>query len=92
MELTAMDIYKLLPKLIVVVVENHLVWHLQQNYWKKEKIEDCPLLSGAEKEKLEELLAPAVKEITFGKGKKKVTIGGDEVLYRYQLTFITQRL
>lgn len=44
------------------------------------------------KEKLEELLAPAVKEITFGKGKKKVTIGGDEVLYRYQLTFITQRL
>ncbi|ADP77322.1 acetyl-CoA decarbonylase/synthase gamma subunit [Methanothermus fervidus DSM 2088] len=88
MELTAMDIYKLLPKTNCGRCgESSCMAFATKLLEKKKKIEDCPLLSGAEKEKLEELLAPAVKEITFGKGKKKVTIGGDEVLYRYQLTF-----
>ena len=37
--------------------------------------------------KLESLLAPAVREITIGTGDKTITIGGDEVLYRYELTY-----
>jgi len=36
------------------------------------------------------LLAPAVREITFGTGDKTATLGGDEVLYRYELTYYNQ--
>jgi acetyl-CoA decarbonylase/synthase complex subunit gamma len=36
---------------------------------------------------LQDLLAPAVKEITIGTGDKTTIIGGDEVLYRYELTY-----
>ncbi|MBO4302935.1 acetyl-CoA decarbonylase/synthase complex subunit gamma [Methanosarcinaceae archaeon] len=37
--------------------------------------------------KLEELLAPAVREVRIGCGEKAVTIGGDDVLFRHTLTF-----
>lgn len=37
--------------------------------------------------KLAELLAPAVREITIGTGEKAVRVGGDDVMFRHQLTF-----
>jgi acetyl-CoA decarbonylase/synthase complex subunit gamma len=54
------------------------------------KLEDCiPLVKEDEEgyNKLAELLAPEVKEITIGVGERAVKIGGDDVLYRHQLTF-----
>jgi acetyl-CoA decarbonylase/synthase complex subunit gamma len=54
-------------------------------------VEDCPpLLEDKFKKKylkLAELLAPEIREVTAGVGDSEVKIGGDDVLYRHQLTF-----
>lgn len=54
---------------------------------KEAQLELCTELSSEAFDKLEALLAPAVREITIGTGDKTITIGGDEVLYRYELTY-----
>jgi acetyl-CoA decarbonylase/synthase complex subunit gamma len=58
------------------------------------KLEDCPpLLEDSFKEKylqLSELLAPEIREVIIGTGDHTVTVGGDDVLYRHQLTFFDQ--
>ncbi len=58
------------------------------------KPEECPFLLEDEfKEKyleLVDLLAPEIREVTIGVGEKARTIGGDDVLYRHQLTFFNQ--
>jgi len=36
---------------------------------------------------LETLLAPEIREITIGTGENAKRIGGDDILYRHQLTF-----
>jgi len=55
------------------------------------KLEDCtPLLKEEFKDKyleLQSLLAPEIHEITIGTGEHAKKIGGDDVLYRHQLTF-----
>lgn len=55
------------------------------------KLEDCPpLLTNEFKEKymeLESLLAPEIREVIIGTGEHAKAIGGDDVLYRHQLTF-----
>ncbi|MCL2550427.1 MAG: acetyl-CoA decarbonylase/synthase complex subunit gamma [Methanimicrococcus sp.] len=38
-------------------------------------------------EKLTELLKPAIAEIEIGAGDKKITIGGDDVMFRHTLSF-----
>ena len=57
---------------------------------KETDLELCTQLAANEMEKLENLLAPAVREITVGKGGKAMILGGDEVLYRYELTYYNQ--
>ena len=54
---------------------------------KEAPLELCTELTEEGFAKLETLLAPAVREITIGTGDKTITIGGDEVLYRYELTY-----
>ncbi len=54
--------------------------------------EDCPPLVKDEKykdklEKLIELVTPPVKEVVIGTGERACTIGGEEVMYRHELTF-----
>lgn len=53
-------------------------------------LELCTQLAADEMEQLENLLAPAVREITIGKGSKTMVLGGDEVLYRFELTYYNQ--
>ncbi|BDC35858.1 MAG: acetyl-CoA decarbonylase/synthase complex subunit gamma [Candidatus Methanoliparum thermophilum] len=43
-----------------------------------------------EYEKLEDMLSPEIKEIIIGVGDKAVKVGGEDVLYRHQLTFYNQ--
>lgn len=52
MELTAMDIYKLLPKTNCGRCGESSCMAFATKLLEKEKIEDCPLLSGAEKRNL----------------------------------------
>jgi len=83
-----MDIYKLLPKNNCGKCGEASCMAFATKLMEKEaSIDQCPLLEDNEREKLENLLAPAVKEIEFGSDEQKVVIGGDEVLYRYELTY-----
>jgi len=58
------------------------------------KLEDCPpLLEDKFKKKylkLAELLAPEIREVIIGTGEHTVSVGGDDILYRHQLTFFNQ--
>ena len=88
MQVTAMDIYRLLPKTNCVECGEASCMAFATKLSQKEiDLELCTPLAADELEKLENLLAPAVREITIGTGNKTVTFGGDEVLYRYELTY-----
>ena len=52
-----------------------------------------PLLESkyaSKKQKLSDLLEPAVKQITIGQGENSVKIGGEDVMYRHDLTFFKE--
>lgn len=58
------------------------------------KLDECPpLLEDKFKEKylqLIELMAPEIREVVIGTGDKAAVVGGDDVMYRHQLTFFNQ--
>ncbi|RJS76682.1 acetyl-CoA decarbonylase/synthase complex subunit gamma [Methanophagales archaeon] len=61
---------------------------------RKKKLEDCPPLfepEYADKGKnLAELLAPEVREVEIGVGARAMKIGGEDVMYRHELTFFNR--
>jgi acetyl-CoA decarbonylase/synthase complex subunit gamma len=54
-------------------------------------LDACPPLKTGEHQtlylELQQLLAPAVRAVTFGSGEKAITIGGKHVLQRHELTY-----
>jgi acetyl-CoA decarbonylase/synthase complex subunit gamma len=83
-----MDIYRLLPKTNCAKCGEASCMAFATKLSEKEiELNLCTQLTDKEMEKLEDLLAPAVREITIGTGDKTTIIGGDEVLYRYELTY-----
>ena len=58
---------------------------------RKKTLEDCTPLKekkyAKQREKLIELITPPVKEILIGSGENAVAIGGEEVMYRHELTY-----
>ncbi|NYB51463.1 MAG: acetyl-CoA decarbonylase/synthase complex subunit gamma [Methanobacteriaceae archaeon] len=93
MQVTAMDVYRLLPQTNCedcdepACGEASCMAFATKLSEKEAQLEMCTELSEEAFSKLEALLAPAVREITIGTGDKTITIGGDEVLYRYELTY-----
>ncbi len=88
MAVTAMDVYRLLPKTNCAKCGEASCMAFATKLSQKETdLELCTQLSANEADKLEDVLAPAVREIMIGKGNKARMIGGDEVLYRYELTY-----
>ncbi|NYT18326.1 MAG: acetyl-CoA decarbonylase/synthase complex subunit gamma [Methanobacteriales archaeon] len=88
MQVTAMDIYKLLPKTNCEDCGEASCMAFATKLSEKEaQLDLCTELDPEAFAELEAILAPAVREITIGTGDKTVTIGGDEVLYRYELTY-----
>lgn len=86
-----MDIYRLLPQTNCEICGEASCMAFATKLSEKEtQLELCTELEAEQLEKLESLLAPAVREITFGVGDKTATLGGDEVLYRYELTYYNQ--
>ncbi|MDI6724608.1 MAG: acetyl-CoA decarbonylase/synthase complex subunit gamma [Methanobacterium sp.] len=91
MAVTAMDVYRLLPKTNCAKCGEASCMAFATKLSEKETdLELCTQLAADEMDKLVDLLAPAVKEITIGKGDKAILVGGDEVLYRYELTYYNQ--
>ncbi len=91
MQVTAMEIYRLLPKTNCAKCGEASCMAFATKLSDKETdLELCTQLAADEMEKLENLLSPAVREITIGKGEKAMILGGDEVLYRYELTYYNQ--
>jgi len=88
MQVTGMDIYKLLPKTNCEDCGEASCMAFATKLSEKEtQLDLCTELEPEAFAQLEALLAPAVREITIGTGAKTVIIGGDEVLYRYELTY-----
>lgn len=93
MKVTAMDVYRLLPQTncedcdTPACGEASCMAFATKLSEKEADLALCTELSEEGFAKLDALLAPAVREITIGAGDKTITIGGDEVLYRYELTY-----
>lgn len=88
MAVTAMDVYRLLPKTNCAKCGEASCMAFATKLSEKETdLELCTQLSANEADKLADVLAPAVREIMIGKGNKAMMVGGDEVLYRYELTY-----
>ena len=51
-------------------------------------LDKCPYLPADVKAELEEALAPPIKPVTIGSGKNALVIGGEEVVYRHEKTFV----
>ena len=53
-------------------------------------LDKCSYLPADVKAELTEALAPPIKPVTIGSGKNALVIGGEEVVYRHEKTFIHQ--
>lgn len=58
---------------------------------RKKNFEECTPLEeekyAKQREQLIELVTPPVREVVIGSGEKAVAIGGEEVMYRHELTY-----
>ncbi|XRO76830.1 acetyl-CoA decarbonylase/synthase complex subunit gamma [Methanocaldococcus sp. 10A] len=91
-KVSAMDIYKLLPKTNCKKCGQPSCMAFATKLLEKEvSIDQCPILNTPKfeenRKKIIELISPPVKEVWFGNDEKKAVMGGDEVMYRYQLSF-----
>jgi acetyl-CoA decarbonylase/synthase complex subunit gamma len=92
-KVTAMDVYKLLPQTNCEDCGEASCMAFATNLSeKKANLAQCTELTDEGFKKLDDLLAPAVKEIIIGKDDKAKVIGGDEVLYRYEESYYNQTL
>jgi len=92
-KVTTMDIYKLLPQTNCEKCnEASCMAFATKLSEKKVDLSLCTELSDEEFKKLDDLLAPAVKEVIIGKDDKVRVIGGDEVLYRYEESYYNQTI
>ena len=90
---TLLTVYKLLPQTNCGECGEVNCMTFASSLLERKKIaKDCkPLFQDvkykAQAAKLEELVAPPVKEITLGVGERTVKIGGKQVVYRHDLTY-----
>lgn len=85
---TAMDIYKLLPKTNCgkCGVPTCLAFAMKLAN-KQTELNACPDVSQEAKETLESSAAPPIKLITIGKGANKVEVGNETELFRHEKKF-----
>jgi acetyl-CoA decarbonylase/synthase complex subunit gamma len=88
MPLTALEIYKYLPKTNCKECKfpTCLAFAMALAQ-KKAALSDCPYVSEESKAALEGASAPPIRLVAVGNGERKVEIGGETVLFRHELTF-----
>jgi acetyl-CoA decarbonylase/synthase complex subunit gamma len=88
MGLTALEIYKHLPKKNCgeCGVATCLAFAMQLASLKT-KLEKCPYVTEEAKQKLAESAEPPMRLVKFGVGENELTIGDETVLFRHEKTF-----
>jgi len=91
-ELSPLDVYQLLPRTNCGECgEKNCMAFAAKVVNREVEIEKCPPILEEkyrdQYEKLKELLAPPVKEVTIGEGENAVKIGGKLVMYRHEFTY-----
>ncbi len=92
-QLSPIDVYKLLPRTNCQECGEENCMAFATKLVNREKtIQECPPLLQENKKdaymKLWALLKPPVKEITIGSSPYAIQIGGKDVLYRHELTYV----
>lgn len=89
MALTGIQIYKLLPKTNCgeCGVPTCLAFAMNLAAGKAELVA-CPYVSEEAKAELAEASAPPIRKVVIGTGERKLTIGGETVLFRHEKTFV----
>ena len=90
--ITPLTIYRYLPKTNCEMCDQKTCMAFASSLIdRKVKIAQCPPILESkyakEKQELEELLRPAVREVLIGTEEKGVVVGGEEVLRRHELTY-----
>jgi acetyl-CoA decarbonylase/synthase complex subunit gamma len=91
-QLSPIDVYMLLPKTNCKECgEPNCMAFAAKLANREVSLEECPPILKKEHEKvykkLQEMLAPVIKEITIGTGEHAVKIGGKLVMYRHEFTY-----
>ncbi len=94
-KISPMEIYRLLPGTNCKECDELTCMAFASKLIEREKtVLDCPPISEdkyrEKREELIELMTPPVKEIELGTGENAVKIGGEEVMYRHELTYFNQ--
>ncbi len=91
MALTGIQIYKLLPKTNCgeCGVPTCLAFAMSLAAGKAE-LAACPYVSEEAKAELADASAPPIKPVVIGAGERKLTIGGETVLFRHEKTFVNR--
>ncbi len=88
-KLGPLDIYRHLPKTNCSECgEKTCMAFASQIIERALKLSDCPYLKGKNLDILTKMIAPAVREVVFG--KNHVKIGGEDVIYRHELTYFNE--
>jgi acetyl-CoA decarbonylase/synthase complex subunit gamma len=91
-KLSPIDVYMLLPRTNCKECgESNCIAFAAKLVNREVSLEKCPPILKKEHEeaynKLQEMLAPVIKEITIGNGEHAVKIGGKLVMYRHEFTY-----
>jgi len=88
MALTGIQIFKLLPQTNCKEcgVPTCLAFAMNLASGKAE-LDACPYVSDEAREKLAEASAPPILPVKIGNGVRKLTVGGETVMYRHEKTF-----
>ncbi|MDP2657103.1 MAG: (Fe-S)-binding protein, partial [Candidatus Deferrimicrobium sp.] len=88
MALTAIAIYKLLPKTNCRECgQSTCLAFAMQIAAGKASIDLCPPASEEAREKLSAAAAPPLPKVTIGTGEREVVLGDETVLFRHEKTF-----
>ncbi|MCM8778980.1 MAG: acetyl-CoA decarbonylase/synthase complex subunit gamma [Candidatus Omnitrophica bacterium] len=88
MALSALDIYKLLPKTNCKKCGSPTCLAFAMRLLaKKGSLEECPYVSEEARRILSEAAEPPIRTIVVGKKERKIELGGETVLFRHEKTF-----
>lgn len=91
MALSGMDIFKLLPKTNCQEcgVPTCLAFAMKLAAGQAE-LASCPYVSEDARAKLEEASAPPIRPVTIGTGEGALKVGGENVIFRHEKTFVNK--